>query len=487
MKQNTSRSFVTFFIFLAVMILTISGIFYYIFKHHYLLQVQPDIATESTDALSNPYQGWYHIKGYLLSEDLEIDSKQVKNDTNQTDSNLVLLEINLKEYRDSDLTDKALQDFQTILEGVKTNHKQIILRFLYDWDGLADKTEPSSIRQIFTHMDQVAPLVNRYKDDIYILQGIFVGDYAEMHDSKYMTDSDMTKLAKHLDSVIDSSIFLSVRTPQHYRIINQTYETITAENAFNGTLASRLGLFNDGMLGSVYDLGTYGDTKYDPNSTDYTKKGNREQEIAFQNALCTYVPNGGEAILDNEYNNLINAIPDLSAMHVSYLNIEYDPEVLEKWQNTTYTGDDLFNGCNGLEYIRAHLGYRYLITGCSIDVQNRATFSSTATMNIDIQNTGFSNAYKEMDCTCILVNQETNKVTKLTVDTDNRFWNANETTTIGVELPLTELEEGTYDVYLALHDPDTDSDIEFANSNSDNSYGCSIGSLNISSGFKLVK
>ena len=50
-------------------------------------------------------------QGYLLSEDLEIDSKQVKNDTNQTDSNLVLLEINLR-IQDSDLTDKALQIFK---------------------------------------------------------------------------------------------------------------------------------------------------------------------------------------------------------------------------------------------------------------------------------------------------------------------------------------------------------------------------------------
>ncbi len=485
MKKNTTR-LLTFFLFLSVLILIISGIFYYIFMHHYLLQVHTEIGAETTASLQNPYEGWYHIKGYMLSEEEVFTKENIMADTDDEDTRLVLLEINLKNYKDTALSDKALDDIATILDGIEENQKQIILRFLYDWDGKAKQSEPSSIEQIMSHMDQVATVVNEHVDSIYIMQGIFVGDCGEMHDSIYMDNDSMTTLAKHLAEVIDPSIFLSVRTPQHYRIINETYDTLTASDAFQGTLASRMGLFNDGMMGSVYDLGTYGDGTFDPNSTDYTIKGNREQELQFQNALCTYVPNGGEAILDNSYNDFENAIVDLNTMHVSYLNIDYDAAVMDKWRQSTYTGDDIWNGSNGLDYISSHLGYRFVIQDWDID-SSRGSFSRTADLTIAIQNNGFSNAYRPMDLTCTLVDTETGDVTEIPVDTDPRFFPAGETTEVSVTLPLNEIGEGTYDVYLSLYDPATDEEILFANENNQSAYGCSMGSLSIASGFTFEK
>ena len=38
---------------------------------------------------------------------------------------------------------------------------------------------------------------------------------------------------------------------------------------------------------------------------------NRMEELAFQEKLCSRVPNGGEVIIDNEYNDLECAIADL--------------------------------------------------------------------------------------------------------------------------------------------------------------------------------
>ncbi len=76
--------------------------------------------------------------------------------------------------------------------------------------------------------------------------------------------------------------------------------------------------FNDGMLGSVSDYGTYSDnTRQD--AGDFSA-WTREEELAFQDVLCSSVPSGGEVIVDNPYNDLENAIADLKTMHVSYLN-----------------------------------------------------------------------------------------------------------------------------------------------------------------------
>ena len=39
---------------------------------------------------------------------------------------------------------------------------QLILRFLYDWDGQNLESEPTELSQILTHMEQVGPIVNKY-------------------------------------------------------------------------------------------------------------------------------------------------------------------------------------------------------------------------------------------------------------------------------------------------------------------------------------
>ena len=92
--------------------------------------------------------------------------------------------------------------------------------------------------------------------------------------------------------------------------------------------------------------------------------------------------------VDNEYNDLENAIADLATMHVSYLNAEHDPEVLSKWKNSVYTGSDIFSGVNGFDYMSAHLGYRYRLKTSSLAF--RSLLDDTARLYLTIENTGFS-------------------------------------------------------------------------------------------------
>lgn len=104
------------------------------------------------------------------------------------------------------------------------------------------------------------------------------------------------------------------------------------------------------MLGTANDTGTYGDT---PASADaYRSAWVREDELDFQNRLCNFVPNGGEVILDNPFNDFDHALSDLSRMHVSYLNSEHDLVVLDKWKNSVYHDEvSVFDGISGYDYI----------------------------------------------------------------------------------------------------------------------------------------
>ena len=217
-------------------------------------------------------------------------------------------------------SDALFTGFDSILGAWAGSNKQLILRFLYDWDGNASATEPSDIKIILKHMEQTASVYNKYADSIYILQGLYIGSYGEMHGSAHQDKNNIIRLARKLYNVSAPSIFLAVRTPAQLRAITE---------GTDGLVTERLGLFNDGILSSTSDCGTYAE-------------GKREQELEFQDNLCLSVPNGGEAIIENPLNNINNAVKDLRKMHVSYLNSMYDASVLDKWKASEYNGDGIF-------------------------------------------------------------------------------------------------------------------------------------------------
>lgn len=71
----------------------------------------------------------------------------------------MLLEINLKNYSDSDISTNALTQLDKMLTICTQAKKQVILRFLYDWDGKALSAEPSSLPQIKKHISRLSTVV----------------------------------------------------------------------------------------------------------------------------------------------------------------------------------------------------------------------------------------------------------------------------------------------------------------------------------------
>lgn len=437
-------------------------------RSFYQANYTPAACTEISSELANPYTGWYHMYGYVLGTDTISNLPDSDSSDDPQESGLVLLEINLYRFSDQTLSDSALSQLDTILSAWKRNGNQIILRFLYDWDGNAIESEPKSIDQILQHMDQVSEVVNNYTDCIFLMQGIFVGNYGEMNNSNYLSDENCTALIQHLAEVIDPSIFLSVRTPAQRRRVLDSMELPSEENAFDGSLSSRLGLYNDGMLGTANDTGTYGDT---PASADaYRSAWVRGDELSFQNDLCNFVPNGGEVILDNPYNDLENAVSDLARMHVSYLNSAYDTAVLDKWKNSVYNDEtSIFSGLSGYDYIGRHLGYRYVIRDTSLD---------QAELTIQLENVGFSVGYRKLNLLLTLVSDE-GEVFSYPLSDDSRFWTPGSTVELSVSLPFRELEKGTYTVYFQMTDPSLQREIIPANTFSHSEYGYQVGSLEL--------
>lgn len=470
--------------------------FFWIDKNYYTIEYTSNEFKETAQFLNNPYCGWYQICAYMITDDAYNHFDDLTNRYIRTCNNtrLALIEINLKNFNDKDLSDNALKQIDRILTMWNNGKHLLILRFMYDWDGKAMETEPSDISIIKKHMEQTAQIVNLHTDNVYILQGIFVGNHAEMNNSNYMSTNSMTTLANHLDSLISKDIFLSVRTPQQLRTILQT-ASIPENN--------RIGLYNDGMLGSTLDLGTYGAASDTFTEENYASKGNRTQELDYQNKLCKNVPNGGEVVLENPLNDINNAIAALSTMHVSYLNCLHDTTVIDKWKTQIYEGNDMFNGVTGYDYMTAHLGYRYTFVDSSI---NYTPFNDIFTIKLDIKNVGFSSSYHDFNGMLNLVktNSDNTMDTQKTINTESisfskdittalhtSDWQPNSVVTIDTSLPVQSIEEGIYDIYIKIYNQNnTDHNnhseknevIQFANDIPLTENGYKIGTIHIKQG-----
>lgn len=448
------------------------------FLQAFVTSNQPAVTTE---LLANPYQGFYQIHGYLLTPDVSADNlqNQLQEDyKHHTADPLTLIEINLRRYQNQDLDQSALEQVDQILSFWEEKQFQIILRPLYDWDGKSSETEPHTVEQIEAHMDQLAPIINGHKQAVFSMQGIFVGDFAEMHSTPYMENSTLIRLMKHLAEVTDPEIYLAVRTPAHRRIILDSMETDLGTDAHSGSLPARIGLFNDGMLGSGNDLGTYGDIPLQ-DSQSPSDKLVREDELSYQNVLCRFVPNGGEVTLDNPFNDIENAITDLRTMHVSYLNSEHHAEVLDKWKNSTVTTDDAWNHTDGYTYVQAHLGYRFSYEDLSSEAFDFWN-DDTLQLAIQVHNSGFSNCYVPMTGTLTITDEAGQTVASYDLsDGDLRSLDSNTSLAFHCDLPVQEMMDNTYTIYYRITDQITEREILLANDLPHTVSGYELGSVTL--------
>ncbi len=452
----------------------------FVFSHRLSFSYEPVPYEESSRLLSNPYEGFYHIRGYFLSdENPELSSQVAQHIAWDEEFSLVLLQINLQNYRSCPLSPGALSQLEEIFSAWETAGKQMIVRFLYDWDGQAELHEPDSVAQVMEHMEQAAACINRHADHIYILQGVFLGNVGEMHSSALLDDDSMTRLAGHLASLTDPSVFLSVRTPAQWRGITGNRELPDPFPAFlssSDNLTGRLGLFNDGMLGSETDVGTYNlDSRYASDSL--WAEGNRQEELAFQESLCRYVPNGGEVVLDNPYNDLPAAISDLRQMHVSYLNAAHDGAVLDKWKNTVCSEAGCFLGSSGYDYIRAHLGYRYVLRDSSLEKPK--TPGDAPVFSLSLENVGFAGCLVPLQARILISNTQSGQELLCPADWDLRLLESGALQTYTLDLPLDTLPKGTYRLFLQLADPASGRLIQLANEGTQDQRGFDLGGLTL--------
>ncbi|MBO4981510.1 MAG: DUF4832 domain-containing protein [Lachnospiraceae bacterium] len=449
-------------------------------RGHGDVRIQSEQFTESARELRNPERGFYHMHGFRITdEETDFRENVAKRYCRDHETTLTLVEINLQYFREGPISDRGLANLEALFDAYEAVDKKLIVRFLYDWNGENEQYEPESLDIILEHIRQVGPVLKEHSSRIYALQGLFVGNWGEMNGTRYLSPEELQALAEALEDASGDGMFFSVRMPMQWRIITGCGDPKAVARG-DENLASRLGLYNDGMLGSWSDYGTYGDrTAAEHGLFTYW---NREEELAFQEELCKLVPIGGEVMTDNPYNDLENAIQDMSRMHVTYINRDFDTKVLDKWAASTVSEEGCFDKMDGLTYVERHLGYRLLIrdTVLTYDLEK-----DSLSVDVELQNVGFAPVYYEKDVWAVLYREDTGQVFCYPVEGDIRDLaggtEAEQTQSLHADISLKGQLPGTARIYFTIRDPDTGEQILLANEQEADRYGYLLGTVELAS------
>lgn len=439
------------------------------------IRMKSNLFTESSRELKNPGRGFYQLYRFMITDE-EVNYWKMVQGLYEADKDtrLTLVEINLQNYRDGEISRQGMDNVEALFRALSDLDKQLIVRFMYDWDGENSKYEPETIEIILRHMEQLKKVLHEAEEHIFVLQGLFIGNWGEMNGTKYLSDARLLELTEMLDHVTPDRIYLGVRTPEQWRRITgiqKISQNALEEHAFAG----RISLYNDGMLGSESDFGTYGVQKIEGEVIS-----ERTKELQFQEELCKRVPNGGEVIQDNRYNDFDNAVKDLATMHVTYLNEGHDQTVLDKWKKVKVTEEGCYQGMDGYTYIERHLGYRLLIQ--EVTFQHN-TFSDFIEIGVTMRNVGFAPIYARPEVGIALYDGEQD--TYLLYEMEGDLCKlaggsaSEEHLTLTADIPVDRLLRTKYKVYFFLTDLVTGQPILLANEQEAGEYGYCIGSLEL--------
>lgn len=305
-----------------------------------------------------------------------------------------------------DLTEDALNVLQQTFDNIRDFGGRVIVRICYDpWYNGRSNVTPAH-EWVLKHVKQLAPVLSKNTDVIVALEMGMHGAYGEMH-----SDTSIT-----YDRVAEAVNLMLRNTPPELKILTRTGNYSAKVLGFDnwgadfridgekfaeiakakGDTMYRVGMFNDGYLGTQYDYGTWG--------ADCKTSICREEGVAWLEKYSVNTPYGGEALTTASGYQVINT-PEFLAYegfrtHTSYLNIQWNNNLIDSWKKTPFKQKDFdydparVDSLSGFKYINDHLGYRFVLRESWITDTVGADGIFKAKLRI--QNVGFGNLTRKM-------------------------------------------------------------------------------------------
>ena len=308
--------------------------------------------------------------------------------------------------KSQDLTEDALNVLQQTFDNIRKNGGHVIVRICYDpWYNGRSNVTPEH-KWVLKHVEQLAPVLSKNTDVIVALEMGMHGAYGEMH-----SDTSIT-----YDRVAEATNLMLRSTPPELKILTRTGNYSAKVLGFDnwgvdfhidgekfaeiakakGDTMYRVGMFNDGYLGTQYDYGTWG--------ADCKMSICREEGVAWLEKYGINTPYGGEALTTPNGYEVINT-PEFLAYegfrtHTSYLNIQWNNNLIDSWKKSHFNGKDFeydgtkIDSLTGFKYINDHLGYRFVLRESWIT--DKVSADGVFKAKLRIQNVGFGNLTRKM-------------------------------------------------------------------------------------------
>lgn len=306
----------------------------------------------------NPERGFYYPYG--LTGDYNALTENVVKTKRTEGYSILYVQYQLKKCRTKDIPDSWLANIQKDMDGLRAGGAKCILRFCYhngpvDEKNLdASKPWDTEEKWVMRHIEQIKPILQQNADVIMAFQAGFVGVWGEWHFTDnfvYLpkTYADYQPRRRVLEAMLDAlPAFrqVAVRTPDFKMKMYglSLKDTLTAATAHDESILSRIGGYNDCFMSSSTDWGTYDNSSSRPfwqGDTRYTLMGGETCAVQYLDEKAKT----GPAYCDCE-----PSIRDMERYHWTYLNIDYNKDVLNVWKK---------GGC--YKEVKKRLGYRIVV------------------------------------------------------------------------------------------------------------------------------
>lgn len=349
------------------------------------------IKTSGTKPIEKPYGKLLHLRADIAEFSsqawLTVDTTGGKRDTVRGKS--------------QDLTEDALNVLETTFENIRNFGGKVIVRICYDpWFDGHSNTTPEH-KWVLRHIEQLAPILSKNVDIIVALEMGMHGAFGEMHSDTAITYPRVAEAVNKMLQLTPPELKILTRTGNYsaavlgfenwgvdFHIDGDVFKQIAEAK---GDTMYRVGMFNDGYLGTQYDYGTWG--------ADCATSICREEGVAWLEKYSVNTPYGGEAVATASGYKVINT-PEFLAYegfrtHTSYLNMHWNNNLIDSWKVAHFTGSDYeYDGAKidtltGYKYIEDHLGYRFVLRESWLP--DTVFAGEKLKGKLKIQNVGFGN------------------------------------------------------------------------------------------------
>ncbi|RAV21273.1 DUF4832 domain-containing protein [Paenibacillus contaminans] len=329
--------------------------------------------------------------------------------------------IDLEAFRSAPLDAAFLDGLEQGFVQVRQAGIKVQMNFAYGTTG-----QDAPKETVLGHIEQLKPLLTGNADVIVSAQAGFIGAFgAWTSSSNDLADPATARLIVQalLDALPDNRM---IQIPWHVSkesLYPNNNTPLQPAEAFSGSDRARIGYFNNTFLNDSYAAGV---KQYIADDTRFT-------------------PIGGQTGPNPPRSDAVNAIPEMAAMHYSYLYAGWHPAVYQAWKDQ-----------GKYEEIGKRLGYRFVLDEAGWTSGFRP--GRTATIELDVRNVGFAAMFNPRPVYLVL-DGAAGRFDIPLEGIDPRRWSPGETTPITAEFQVpAAVPPGEYK--LALWMPDEDARIQ---------------------------